>query len=75
MRIDSTGRVLRRAGVGHVVLRHGLTRTEAAMWAIELALSRQGYRVVNADYASTAAPIAELAKVVGTAVARCGSGA
>ena len=57
------------------MLRHGLTRTKAAMWAIELALSRQGYRVVNAGYASTAAPIAELAKVVGTAVARCGAGA
>ena len=66
---------MRRAGVGHVVLRHSLARTKAAMWAIELALSRQGYRVVNAGYASTTAPIAELAKVVGTAAARCGAGA
>ena len=66
---------MRRAGVDHVMLRHGLARTEAAMWAIELALSRQGHRVVNAGYASTTAPIAGLAKVVGTAVARCGAGA
>ena len=75
MKIEPTGRVMRRAGVGHVVLLHGLARTEASMWVIELALSRQGYRVVNAGYASIAAPIAGLAKVVGTAVARCGSGA
>ena len=73
--IEQTGRVMRRAGVDHVVLLHGLARTEASMWAIELALSRQGYRVVNAGYASTAAPIAELAEAVGTAVARCGAGA
>ena len=71
MKIEPTGRVMRRAGVDHVVLLHGLARTEAPMWAIKLALSRQGYRVVNVG----CAPIAGLAKAVGTAAARCGAGA
>lgn len=54
-----------------VVLLHGLARTEMSLVAMEKALHTHGYEVVNEGYASTAAPIRDLAPAVGTAVARC----
>ncbi|MDR0809588.1 MAG: alpha/beta fold hydrolase [Gemmobacter sp.] len=56
-----------------VVLLHGLARSEASLLAMEAALRAQGYRVVNQGYPSTAAPIRDLAPLVGDAVARCGA--
>lgn len=56
-----------------VVLLHGLARTESSLLAMEAALSRQGYRVVNAGYPSTRLPVAELAeRYVTPAVQACG---
>ena len=52
-----------------VVLLHGIGRREASLMVMERALTARGYRVVNAGYASTTAPIAHLAEVVGKAVA------
>ena len=51
-----------------VVLLHGLARSEASLAVMERALLARGYAVVNAGYASTSAPIAELVEVVGRAV-------
>jgi pimeloyl-ACP methyl ester carboxylesterase len=57
-----------------VVLLHGLARTEASLLAMEAALKGQGYRVVNAGYPSTKAPVRELtATYVGPAVTECGA--
>lgn len=56
-----------------VVLLHGLARTETSLLAMEAALQRQGFRVVNEGYPSTGARMATLAaQHVGPAVARCG---
>jgi triacylglycerol lipase len=56
-----------------VVLLHGLARTEASLLAMQEALQLQGYRVVNAGYPSTKAPVEELAETYVTpAVAECG---
>lgn len=43
-----------------VVLLHGLARTERAMQKMEKALRADGYRVINHNYPSTTAPIADL---------------
>jgi triacylglycerol lipase len=43
-----------------VVLLHGLIRSERSMRRMEQALQAEGYRVINHDYPSTSAPIAEL---------------
>jgi pimeloyl-ACP methyl ester carboxylesterase len=57
-----------------VVLLHGLARTEFSFAPLELVLEAQGYRVVNAGYPSTAAPIETLAAaVMPPAVADCGA--
>lgn len=45
-----------------VVLLHGLWRSNIAMWPIEEALLEAGYTVVNLDYPSTRASLAELAE-------------
>ncbi len=56
-----------------VVLLHGLARSDASLAVMAAALSRAGYRVVNSDYPSTGAPIADLVRdYVGPAVAACG---
>ena len=54
-----------------VVLLHGLARGEASLAMMEKALAARGYRVINAGYASTKAPIADLVAVVDKAVADC----
>lgn len=57
-----------------VVLLHGLARSDASLRVTEGALRGAGYRVINVDYPSTEATIAELVKThVGPAVARCGA--
>jgi len=59
-----------------VVLLHGLARSRASLAVIELALQSRGYRVVNAGYPSTSAPVRDLAdEVLPAAVARCSPGA
>lgn len=55
-----------------VVLLHGLTRTPDSLALMERALEHQGYRVVNAGYPSTEAPIEDLVAVVPAAFAACG---
>ncbi len=56
-----------------VVLLHGLARTEASLLAMQEALRLQGYRVINAGYPSTKAPVEELTETYVTpAVAECG---
>lgn len=44
-----------------VILLHGLARSALSLWVIEEVLEREGFDVVNHDYPSTQAPIAELA--------------
>lgn len=57
-----------------VVLLHGLARTEASLLAMQEALQVQGYRVINAGYPSTKAPVEQLAEAYVTpAVAECGA--
>lgn len=57
-----------------VVLLHGLARTEASLLAMQEALQVQGYRVVNAGYPSTKAPVEDLTTAYVTpAVAECGA--
>jgi triacylglycerol lipase len=58
-----------------VVLLHGLARSETSLIAMQAALEGHGYQVVNEGYASTSAPIAELAEGVGARVAACAKGA
>ena len=53
--------------LGRVVLLHGLARGEGSFRLMERALATHGYQVVNAGYASTAAPIETLVAVVGQA--------
>jgi len=56
-----------------VVLLHGLARGPSSMVPLEQVLTLRGYGVVNAGYASTTAPIAELAaQTLPPAVAACG---
>ncbi|WP_138423520.1 alpha/beta fold hydrolase [Maritimibacter alexandrii] len=56
-----------------VVLLHGLARTPNSMLVMEEALTEAGYQVVNQDYPSTEAPIAQLVEeAVPPAVAACG---
>lgn len=54
-----------------VVLLHGLARTENSMRAMEAALSRAGYRVVNAGYPSTRNSVQGLMGHVDGAVGQC----
>ncbi|MBV7410422.1 alpha/beta hydrolase [Maritimibacter sp. DP1N21-5] len=57
-----------------VVLIHGLARTPNSMVVMEEALEGAGYDVVNVDYPSTKAPIAELVEeAVPGAVTACGA--
>lgn len=56
---------------GSVVLLHGLSRTDASMVAMARALEHAGYAVVNHDYPSTTATIAQLVAEVGQAMAAC----
>jgi triacylglycerol lipase len=55
------------------VLMHGLARGPTSLFAMEVALDAEGYRVVNQDYPSTEAGFAELVPYVGRAVAACGA--
>ena len=56
-----------------VVLLHGLARGSASMALMAEALSNDGYRVVNVDYASTESSIEDLvAETLPTAAAACG---
>lgn len=57
-----------------VVLLHGLARSPASFLVMAEALRAEGYDVVNRDYPSTKAPIAELVEdAVPGAVADCGA--
>ena len=57
-----------------VVLLHGLARSDASLYVMEVALVAHGYTVVNLGYPSTEAPIAQLVQDhVTPAVARCGT--
>lgn len=57
-----------------VVLLHGLARSDKSLLAMQLALERHGFTVVNNGYPSTKATIAELAEThVTPAVAQCGA--
>lgn len=58
---------------GSVVVLHGLSRTDASMIAMATALEHAGYGVVNHDYPSTSASIADLVGEVGKAIAECPS--
>jgi len=55
-----------------VVLLHGLARSPDSLKLMEEALAHRGYRVVNAGYPSTEAPIQELTQVLPRAFAACG---
>jgi hypothetical protein len=56
-----------------VVLLHGLARTPNSLLVMKEALELAGYQVVNRDYPSTEAPIAELVdEAVPGAVGQCG---
>ncbi|MCT8330440.1 alpha/beta fold hydrolase [Albidovulum sediminis] len=56
-----------------VVLLHGLARSDGSMRLMQTVLERKGYRTVNPDYPSTAAPIGDLVtEYVDPAVAACG---
>lgn len=67
--------LLAAAGVARadcVVLLHGLARSEHSLSVMAAALEAHGYLVINEGYASTEAPIAELAAGVGARVTACG---
>ena len=56
-----------------VVLLHGLARTPASLWPMQVALEREGYRVVRPGYPSTQARVSALADaVLPEAFASCG---
>ncbi|TCO72121.1 esterase/lipase family protein [Rhodovulum euryhalinum] len=55
-----------------VVLLHGLARSPDSLILMQEALSRQGFRVVNAGYPSTEAPVEALTGVLPQAFAECG---
>ncbi|MFV0385894.1 esterase/lipase family protein [Paracoccus sp. (in: a-proteobacteria)] len=57
-----------------VVLLHGLARSPASLWALERALTTDGHAVVNQGYPSRAAPLADLAPVVGQGIDQCPEG-
>lgn len=48
-----------------VVLLHGITHSRWNMWAVERALQKAGYRVVNLSYPSRKQPIKHLAEFIG----------
>lgn len=54
-----------------VVLLHGLGRTSFSMRPLAKRLAQSGFTVFNLGYPSRAAPIAELASVVGEGLAAC----
>ncbi|MCU9849130.1 alpha/beta fold hydrolase [Defluviimonas sp. WL0024] len=57
-----------------IVLLHGLARTDTSLLVMRAALERAGHQVINVDYPSTKAPVAELvAEYVGPAVGQCGA--
>ena len=57
-----------------VILLHGLARGPASLWPMEQALERAGYAVVRPGYASTEAPVEELAGALfPAAFAACGA--
>ncbi|MEL6588178.1 MAG: alpha/beta fold hydrolase, partial [Pseudomonadota bacterium] len=56
-----------------VVLLHGLARTDASLWVMDMALTREGYETVRPTYPSTERPIEELISAVPAAAARCQS--
>lgn len=53
-----------------VLLLHGIARTSASMRAMERALERAGYRVLNLDYRSRHLPLGDLAEAIHPAVSR-----
>ena len=55
-----------------VILLHGLARTEASLRALEAALIRDGYGVVNFGYPSTRVPFDALVQSLDAPVAACG---
>jgi hypothetical protein len=56
-----------------VILLHGLARTDASLLVLEEALRLEGFRVVNSDYDSAAAPIQDLAEAaLPRAIDACG---
>lgn len=56
-----------------VILLHGLSRSDSSMKAVERTLVREGYYVLNVDYPSRTAEIADLSElVIGTALRDCG---
>ena len=71
--VPETSMVAGAQGPDCVVLLHGLARSGSSMIAMEQALLRRGYRVVNDSYPSTQAPIRELIGHVDRAAARCGA--
>jgi len=54
-----------------VVLLHGLARTDASLWVMDMALARDGYETVRPTYPSTERPIEELISAVPQAAALC----
>lgn len=55
-----------------VVLVHGLARGSGSFWLVDKVLKKRGYTVVNVEYPSTKASIADLAAYAGRAVEECG---
>lgn len=56
-----------------VILLHGLARGPASMVPLKRALEREGFRVVNQDYPSRDAPVADLARAaLNAALLACG---
>ena len=61
-----------RAAADCVILLHGLARTPASFWSMDMALTRAGYRVIRPAYPSTEAPIPALAdSTLPDALAQC----
>lgn len=54
-----------------VLLLHGLGRQPTSLIVLEKTLEQQGFQVVNHGYASTAAPIGDMAPEVGKGLADC----
>jgi triacylglycerol lipase len=62
------------SGQEHVILLHGLSRTQRSMHSMENSLRRAGYRVWNIGYPSRTASIRELSETaIGKALADCRS--
>lgn len=64
---------IERPSLECVVLMHGLARGSGSFWLIERVLARRGFFVVNEEYPSTTASIADLARYVGKSVEACGA--